>query len=243
MAEKQLLIDQGNTRIKWICAEGDRFPEPDAIQGDFAAFRRYCEHTAPPGRVLLANVAGADRERAITEVCASTWGLETRVLRSTAMQAGVHNAYESPGMLGVDRWLAIVGAATHHGMPVIVWDLGTATTLDAVDHQGRHLGGLILPGPATMLDSLGTNTRLDVPASLRDNGGGAPGRATAQCIASGVLSAQLGAFERFSRSVGGHFHSEPRIVIAGGAAAMLNGHLPAGHVHDPLLVFRGMLTA
>lgn len=243
MAEQQLLIDQGNTRIKWMCADGDLLPESDAGQGDFAAFRRFCEHSAPPGRVLLSNVAGADRERAITEFCASTWGLETVVLRSSAQQAGVCNGYESPGMLGVDRWLAIVGAATHHGTPVIIWDLGTATTLDAVDHQGRHLGGLILPGPATMLASLGSNTRLDVPASLRESADGAPGRSTAECIASGVLAAQLGAFERFRRSVREQFESEPKIVLAGGAATMLSGHLPAGHVHDPLLVFRGMLTA
>jgi type III pantothenate kinase len=54
----------------------------------------------------------------------------------------------------VDRWLAIVGAAHTYGMPVVIWDLGTATTLDAVDEQGQHRGGLIYPGPETMLNSL-----------------------------------------------------------------------------------------
>lgn len=268
MAERSLLIDQGNTRIKWLnTSDGDGDGDLGgavAEQGDFAAFRRYCERSARPDRVLLSNVAGFERERAVADLCASLWSLEVRALRATTQQAGVRNAYESPGMLGVDRWLAIVGAAARYGMPVIVWDLGTAATLDAVDEDGRHLGGLILPGPATMLASLEAGTRLEVPASLHENGERDPatpgrsgaieagsieggsiklGRSTAECISHGVLSAQLGAFELFRHNLRSALCAEPQIVVAGGAAAMLRERLPAGHIYDPLLVFRGMLTA
>ncbi|MDT8320963.1 MAG: hypothetical protein RQ826_10605, partial [Xanthomonadales bacterium] len=69
------------------------------------------------------------------------------------------------------------------------------------------------------------------------------GRSTTECISRGVLSAQLGAFELFRQNLRGELRAEPKIVIAGGAANMLRDYLPAGHIHDPLLVFRGMLTA
>ena len=115
---------------------------------------------------------------------------------------GVRNAYDEPGKLGVDRWLAIVGAVARYGIPVVVWDLGTASTLDAVDTSGRHLGGMIYPGPATMAASLTRDTRLIVPPDL-EGASTDPGQSTSSCIQNGVFGAQIGALNMFLRSVAG----------------------------------------
>jgi type III pantothenate kinase len=243
VAEVTLLIDQGNTRLKWVLARNGEIDGKSAGQGDLEAFTQACrpESAIRPASVMLSSVAGSEDEQALAGFCESRWGLEMQCLESTEQRGGVRNAYCEPGMLGVDRWLAIVGAVARYGRPVVIWDLGTATTLDAVDETGQHLGGLIYPGPATMLDSLGRDTRLKVPANL-DGAGVTAGRSTATCISNGVFAAQLGALNQFLRNASEEMVGEPKILVTGGAASWVLPHLDFKYIHDPWLVFRGMLV-
>jgi type III pantothenate kinase len=242
VTEVALLIDQGNTRLKWVLARNGEIDEISAGQGDFAAFKRACRHEAfvEPDTVLFSSVAGSEDTQALAGFCESRWGLDSQMLVSTEQRGGVINAYRDPETLGVDRWLAIVGAVARYGKPLVIWDLGTATTLDAVDETGQHLGGMICPGPATMLDSLGRDTELQVPAKL-ENARVIPGSSTADCISNGVFAAQLGALNQFLRKVSEEMHREPRLVVTGGAATSIVPMLDFEFTHDPWLVFRGML--
>lgn len=243
MTETRLLVDIGNSRIKWVWAQGRELLTDRAGQGDFAALERACRPAAAsrPVEVLLASVAGADRARQVAELCSVRWDLPPRVLRSREQQGGVRNGYADPVQLGVDRWLAVVGAVAVHGKPVVVWDLGTATTLDAVDASGQHLGGWILPGPATMLASLVEGTKLTVPEDLEGASASEPGQSTAECIRRGVLAAQLGALNQFMRQVAGDIGADPGLVVTGGAADSVLTGTGIEHIRDPWLVFRGML--
>jgi type III pantothenate kinase len=238
-----LLIDLGNSSVKWLWARGGVIDPASAGQGEIAAFEQACRSFTGPGpaAVLVSSVAGADKTRQVSDVCAACWGVEARLLASRSEQGGVRNGYPEPSQLGVDRWLAIVGAVAIHGKPVVVWDLGTATTLDAVDGSGQHLGGWILPGPATMLKSLVADTQLTVPRDLQ---GAAiePSRSTAECIRGGVLAAQAGALNQFMRRIAVLLGEDPRLVVTGGAAAAVPVLQEIEHIHDPLLVFRGMLV-
>jgi type III pantothenate kinase len=243
MFELSLLIDQGNTRLKWRFARDMRLLPDAGGQGDFEAFRRALGEPGQqaPGRVLLSSVASAQSAQTVLEFSRSAWGVEARRLRSRAGQGGVRNAYAEPESLGVDRWLAIVGAVARYGKPLVVWDLGTATTIDAVDGTGLHLGGTILPGPETMLRSLDRDTGLNVPASLGDAQVGAGGN-TAAAIRNGVLCAQLGALNQFLKAVAPRISGVPRLVLTGGAAESVAPALDFEFHHDPWLVFRGMLV-
>jgi type III pantothenate kinase len=242
VTEVALLIDQGNTRLKWVLARCGEIDEKSAGQGDFDAFKQTCRHEAfvEPDTVLISSVAGIEDAQTLVGFCESQWGRETQMLVSTKQRGGVRNAYPEPEMLGVDRWLAIVGAVARYGKPVVIWDLGTATTLDAVDETGQHLGGMIYPGPATMLDSLRRDTKLRVPANL-ENAGVIPGRSTADCISNGIFAAQLGALNQFLRKVSDEMGRQPEIVVTGGAATWIVPMLDFETIHDPWLVFRGML--
>jgi type III pantothenate kinase len=248
--ETRLLIDMGNTRLKWIWASGDELDAESAASGDFDTFRNACRVAAAdrPDSVLLSSVAGEEPSRAVVRFCAAHWGARTQILKSRPEQGGVRNAYGDPEALGVDRWLAIVGAVSRHGKPVVVWDLGTATTLDAVDPDGRHLGGLILPGPETMLRSLRRETRLQVPEELRPDEcdgtaeGVAPGLNTSSAIRNGVFAAQLGALNQFLRNLGWGGERSPLVVATGGAAEAVLARCHFEYRHDPWLVFRGMLV-
>ena len=243
MTEWALLIDQGNTRLKWVLAGSGEIDEKSVGQGDFDAFRQTCRHEAfvEPDTVLISSVAGIENAQTLAVFCESQWGRETQMLVSTKQRGGVRNAYPEPEMLGVDRWLAIVGAVARYGKPLVIWDLGTATTLDAVDETGQHLGGMIYPGPATMLDSLGRDTKLRVPANF-ENAGITPGRSTADCISNGIFAAQLGALNQFLRKVSDEMGRQPEIVVTGGAATWIVPMLDFETIYDPWLVFRGMLA-
>ena len=253
MSDSVLLIDMGNTRIKWLRAVEGRIDKETCGQGGLDAFRRFTQSHAgsSPGRVLLSSVAGEERTTAVMEACNSRWPVTISRLASCRQQAGIRNAYEQAETLGVDRWLAIVGAANSHGKPVVIWDLGTATTLDAVDAEGQHLGGYIFPGPATMLEALRSGTMLTVPGDLSGGPEGSPasqehgispGQTTADCIIRGVRAAQIGALKQFLRNISPQV-GNPKLVVTGGAAQELLPGLKFKHIHDPWLVFRGMLAA
>ncbi len=240
MADVKLLIDQGNTRIKWIRARNGLLEPETAGRGSYDDFvLASTRNEVNPAAVRISSVAGG--EQALVEFCTSQWGVRAEIIKSSAGRGGVRNAYTEPESLGVDRWLAIVGAVAHYGGSLVVWDLGTATTLDAIDESGQHLGGMILPGPATMLDSLVSATKLGVPADLQDSAT-EPGTSTAAAIRNGVLAAQVGALNQFLRSASETMGAEPRLVVTGGAAESLLPRLTFDHDYDPLLVFRGMLV-
>lgn len=251
MSEDRLLVDLGNSRVKWLWARGAELDLDSAGVGDPGAFEQACRARGGvrPSAVLVASVAGAARTARIADFCAGLWDVGPMLLSAQAESRGVRNGYAEPDRLGVDRWLAIVGAVHHHGKPVVVWDLGTAATLDAVDGTGQHLGGWILPGPTTMLESLDRRTTLRAalqPGMLQPGPLSAiePGRSTTDAIRGGVLAAQIGALHRFLGQVAGRLGQAPRLVVTGGAAPMVTPMLSTGldveFTADPWLVFRGM---
>ena len=243
MAERTLLIDRGNTRLKWVEALDGVIVEESVGRGNFGAFVKGCRSEAfrPPSRVLFSSVAGEEAANELAEFCTAEWSIRAQRLQTKERSETVINGYAEPDQLGVDRWLAIVGAVAHHGRPVVVWDLGTASTLDAVDEAGRHIGGMIYPGPATMLRALVRDTKLEVPADLSDAGIG-PGRATSGCIRNGTLAAQIGALNQFLRSTWDTGQVKPKLVLTGGGAREILPLLDFPCIHDPWLVFRGMLA-
>jgi type III pantothenate kinase len=251
-----LLIDMGNTRLKWVWAAGGEIDQSTFGRGSRDEFPARCKPpgSARPGRVLISSVADQSSTSGVVSTCEERWRAPVKRLQTLRCQDGIINAYENPATLGIDRWLAIVGAAHAYGTPVVIMDLGTATTLDAVDEQGRHLGGLILPGPALMLESLATATAMPVPAGFGDgetaNGtkgkkaagpGVGPATSTSEAIREGVLAAQIGALNQFMRHVGAKLSKEPQLVLTGGAAECILDRLESQPVFDPWLVFKGML--
>ncbi|KAB8043110.1 type III pantothenate kinase [Janthinobacterium aquaticum] len=209
-----LLIDAGNTRIKWALAA------PSAASGHWLASGAVTHEQLgtlagawqrlPISTVLLSNVAGetiGTRLRAMLPVAPHDF-------RSQPALAGVRNGYREPAQLGCDRFAAAIGAhALAPGQAVIVANCGTATTIDAVTADGVFLGGMILPGLGLMASSLAKNTALlpqiadaaPLPAGFADN--------TADAILSGCLAAQAGAIERAVR-----MHGAGACLLSGGAA-------------------------
>ena len=208
-----LLIDAGNTRIKWrlqTTADGLVHDEGAIAHENLAPLSDLRNRLAGPLRVVGSNVAGAETARRIRD----TLGVEQiEWLRPEAQACGVRNLYANPGQLGADRWAALIGARALHTGACLVVMAGTATTVDLLSADGDFLGGLILPGVELMQQSLASGTAQLPLAAGRF---AAQPRCTADAIRSGCLQAQAGAIERMFRQVA--TQSGALCLLGGGAA-------------------------
>lgn len=209
-----LLIDAGNTRIKWgVHAHGQWLAQGAVLHAATGDLTRIAATHPGLSRVLGANVAGTAAADAITAALhghtpAPEW------LLSSAQCCGVRNLYEHPAQLGADRWAALIGArALHPSANTLVVTAGTATTVDILDASGNFQGGLILPGEELMRRSLAGNTAQLPFAQGRHV---AAPRNTDDAIVSGCLNAQAGTIERMFSHIA---HDAGALCLLNGGAA------------------------
>ena len=211
-----LLVDAGNTRVKWRVIEtgagAGRVAEGVAVHEEMASLSGVFR--AHPGlrRLVGCNVAGPEVAGQINELAAAA-GLAPEWLTPTARFCGVRNLYDDPAQLGADRWAALIGARRVHPGGALVVSAGTATTVDLLAADGAFLGGLILPGVDLMQRALATRTAQLPLASGRFS---PTPRNTADAIHSGCLQAQAGAVERMFRLLAGQ--ADALCLLGGGAA-------------------------
>lgn len=232
----RLLIDAGNSRIKWALA-GDGH-ELDVMQLPISQAAELASHFAGPDfdavrQVWVSNVAGGEVARLLQVACALRhWQLH--FIEAQALQCGVRNRYVQPARLGSDRWAALIAAWQLAGRACLVVCSGTATTVDALSDEGVFMGGLILPGLALMQQSLAEGT-----AQLQVGVGSYAGFPcnTADALLSGAVQATCGAIQRqFDLlAVPGAL-----VLLSGGAAPALQFylHLPVQMVDN--LVLQGV---
>ncbi|MDX1594177.1 MAG: type III pantothenate kinase, partial [Gammaproteobacteria bacterium] len=172
-----LLVDAGNSRVKWgHYAQGALVPGA-SVGYDGPGLEANLENAlgaiAPPARVLLCTVADDAASRRLVRWLRNRWPAPVAQVVPGRRGCGVRNAYAEPERLGADRWAALVGArAAFPGRPLCVVDAGTAVTVDALDEQGVHAGGLIVPGLALARGTLAERTGRIGSAEGGDEEGG-----------------------------------------------------------------------
>lgn len=194
-----LLIDLGNTRIKWAILAPEAGP---SWRSGACAWEGECSTAtldtafAPlprPSAVWANPLAREEVNRAVADWCEQHWSLTPTWARSEAQRAGLKNGYQAPERLGADRWLAMLAAWTELGSSFCVADCGTAVTVDLVNARGEHQGGFLLPGRRLSGELFATSTGLNSNARAAL---GQPGRNTDQALAEGWLAATTGLVER-----------------------------------------------
>lgn len=233
-----LLIDAGNTRVKWGVHDGHAYVATGAVEmAKVATLAKAWPAGLAASAAIASNVAGASVQVEIERACASR-GVSLKVIASVSEQLGVTNGYREPGQLGPDRWAALIAA--HRAGPghKLVVNAGTALTIDALTADGRFLGGLIVPGPALMRRSLDLGT-----AGLRLTEGAFAEfpASTPEAITSGAIQACAGAVERMRDAMAGRDCAPSQVVLSGGAAAELAGRLPIPATIRENLVLDGLL--
>jgi type III pantothenate kinase len=195
-----------------------------------------------PASMLGCVVAGDGVKRRVEEQL-EIWDVEPRWVVSSSQACGVTNSYDHPSRLGVDRWVAVIGArhrvlAQGAARPALVVMVGTAVTVDAIDTNGRFLGGLILPGFGLMLKALEMGT-----AGLKAPTGDAvefPTN-TSDALMSGGTDAIAGAIERMHRKLQVRTGQSPALIMSGGAAVKLAPVIELPFELVDTLIFDGLL--
>lgn len=244
-----LLIDAGNTRVKWALAQEGAAPglwlDSGTVQHAHLQELAASWRDKPLQRVVISNVAGAAMRERLEQLLTAAGIQATAVewFASVAARAGIRNGYRTPTQLGCDRFASAIGA--HHlypQRPLLVATCGTATTIDAIGADGLFMGGMILPGLGLMAQALARNTAqlpqiahdLDVDDPFADH--------TDAAIASGCLSAQAGAIERAGAALARRTGSVT-CLLSGGAASLISPHLACQHEQIDNLVLIGLHTA
>jgi type III pantothenate kinase len=150
------------------------------------------------------------------------WDVAPEFLRSQKLAWGVVNSYADPETLGVDRWLTLVAVQARQLSPACILDCGTAITLDLIDGEGAHRGGLILPGLRLMrkaiLDSTSIQAEEVVPPS------GLLAHDTAGAIALGGIQAVVSLVKRVLDESEIELRARPRLLLTGGDSGYLKAH-------------------
>lgn len=221
-----LLIDIGNTRIKWARFEqGALQPQSAAAHAAWAAetlVETILEAGDRADRILVSNVSGARMADVVRSATARTWKIEPEFVTSTAAAGGVRNAYAQPANLGVDRWLAVIGAHALERGAVCVVSAGTALTIDGVEADGRHLGGIIVPGIDLMISSLLRGTSdIAQRAQQGSTTGGLFADNTLGAIRQGAGHALGALVERAVEAMRRELNHTPKLLVTGGASSQL----------------------
>lgn len=233
-----LAVDAGNSRIKWGLRNGDTWVEIGAVPGgDIPALSHVWKGLPRPAKAVVSNVAG---EEIRAQLGQALFPLCDEVLWASAQsaQCGITNGYRTPSQLGSDRWASLIGARGIVQGPCLVACAGTAFTADALDGDGRFLGGIIAPGLGLMHRALAQNTAaLGVVeggfALFPDN--------TADAMRSGALLALAGAAERMLFQLEARTGNAPCCILSGGDAPALLPLLPPSTRQVENLVLEGLI--
>lgn len=244
----QLLIDCGNTFLKWgryspakgsdgtaldHCLEFNR-----VLLNEIPTLTRVWRHHEPPSQIVISSVAGTKVRNPILRALEAWPGLPApHFVTSQREQCGVRNGYLNPGQLGSDRWASLIGARwLVRSQPVLIAVCGTATTVDLLSREGMFMGGSIMPGLGLMQRVLHEQT-----AALPDAQGEYVEypRQTVDAIASGCTHAQVGAIERLY-ALHSRNHADLRCIVSGGAAINLSQRLTISFMHHENLVLEGL---
>lgn len=162
------------------------------------------------------------------------------MLVGSGMKTGLNIKMDNPKTVGGDRIVAAVAAIAQYEGPIIIIDMGTATTMDVVDKAGSYIGGVILPGVKVSLNSLVSNTaqlpqiNLDVPKRVI-------GKNTVECMRNGIMYGNAaildGLIDRMEEELG----EKATLVATGGMARFITPLCNHKITYVPDLLLRGLL--
>lgn len=244
MTNNTLLIDAGNSALKWAVTDAGEFSNmltkhyTDNVTADF--FIESWKSLDKPITIIACCVAQKQVWQALVSACHELWEMDIHKVESLSKGYGLVNAYDIASDLGSDRWSAMIGAYHIADSAFIVIDAGSALTIDMVNESGQHLGGYIIPGVNTMSKSLGMYTaQVNVDTDQNSTPSLSLGRSTKECVEAGIYLSMVkmieSVFEKESKQV-----KSLQCFITGGDAKVIADLLSFKCVMMPDIVVRGL---
>ena len=166
---------------------------------------------------------------------------KTALVVGPGIKTGLDIRLENPGQTGADLVVADVAALREHKPPLIVIDMGTATTMSVLDSNGAHIGGCIIPGVKISLDALTDRTAL-LPGLQLDQPKRAIGRNTIDAMRSGIMIGTAcmldGMIERMEQELG----CKTTVIATGGIAKFIVPLCKTPIVYDKDLLIKGLVA-
>lgn len=219
----QLVIDSGNTAIKWGVFDRDNWIDKGVIvQANRDSLKNAWKNIAVPSQITISNVAGSLVGQSLKSIFENLgWKVKVHWITAKDFQCGVSNSYSIPSQLGSDRWAALIASWKIRRQSCLVICVGTAMTVDVLSNNGEFMGGIITPGLDLMQNSLVNRTAL----LTQPNNGcfQALPRNTEDAMASGAIRALTGAIDQMYSLISDNLTiSQPACIISGkGAQAIL----------------------
>ena len=240
---RSLLLDIGNTNLKWAWLENGVLGEisriPHAGQSIDGLIGRQWHREPRPDRVFIANVAGPALQQELTTWIQASWSINPIIVKPQKRAYGVCNAYTEPGKLGVDRWLTLIAVYRKNPCPACIVDCGTAVTIDVLGVGGEHLGGVIIPGLGLMQQALLKHTAIPYRADVEPSGFLAT--STEEAIAAGGVNAVAALVERVKCEAEEKIGLSIKLVLTGSDAPRLQRSLRLSAGIESDLVMQGLI--
>ena len=155
------------------------------------------------------------------------------------LKNGLQMKIENPALTGADLVVGAVAALREHTPPMIVVDMGTATSMMVLDSTGAMVGGSICPGVQVSLDALTKNTAL-LPGLQLDNPRRAIGRNTIECMRSGVMLGAASMIDGMVERMEAELGSPAKVIITGQIAKFIAPLCRTPLLYDSDLTLKGL---
>ena len=244
-----LAIDIGNTNIVVGCLDGEKIYFVERISTDRA--KTELEYIVSIKTVLelyripIANVSGAIIASVVPPLTNVVKTAVTKLVKiepllvGPGVRTGLNIKMENPASVGADLIVNAVAAVKQYGAPVIIIDMGTATTISVVDRECRYIGGMIMPGMRISLDALSSRTSqlprisLDAPKRLI-------GTNTIDCMKSGIIIGQAASMDGMIDRIREEIGEDAKAVMTGGLGGCIVPHCKNKLYYDNELTLKGL---
>lgn len=157
------------------------------------------------------------------------------------VKTGLNIMMDNPGQLGADLVADAVAGIAGYPVPLIVIDMGTATTASVVNEKKQYIGGMIFPGVGVSLDALTAHASqlsgisIDAPKHII-------GKNTIECMKSGVLYSSAAALDGIIERIEEELGQKATVVATGGLAKKIVSHCKKEIILDEDLLLKGLIT-
>ncbi|GFI05094.1 MAG: type III pantothenate kinase [Lachnospiraceae bacterium] len=163
----------------------------------------------------------------------------TPLIVGPGVKTGLNILMDNPAQIGADLIVNAVAGLKYYGAPIIMIDMGTATTISVVDDKKNYIGGMILPGVKVSLESLVNRTSQLPKISLE-----APkkiiGKNTIDCMKSGIIVGQAASMDGMIERIWEELGYKAQVVATGGLAGCIVPHCKKKIIYDNELTLKGL---
>ena len=163
----------------------------------------------------------------------------TPLLVGPGVKTGLNILMDNPAQVGADLIVNAVAGLQYYGAPIIMIDMGTATTISVVDEKKNYIGGMILPGVKVSLDSL-VNRTSQLPRISLEPPKKVIGKNTIDCMKSGIIMGQAACIDGMTQRIQEELGYQATVVATGGLAGSIIPYCRQNVIHDDELTLKGL---